>query len=160
MYDVHKHPASLADATIVYVEASSSSVRFLIDENERMAKELQTTKQGGELVTTSTRAKLKKAILDEILSLDTVMRALYSKFGTVHKVFVHLNRWQQRCARRARILMKLHAVVDYMQTWTMRYKGAPLHLPKMMKVSAVKLKARIRSPIWNYEELPQLITSI
>ena len=47
--DVHKHPTALADATRAYVEATSSSVRFLIAENERMAKELQTTKQGGEL---------------------------------------------------------------------------------------------------------------
>ena len=41
-------------------------------------------KQGGDLVTMSARVELKKAILDEVLSLDTVMRALYSKFGIVH----------------------------------------------------------------------------
>ena len=98
-----------------------------------MDKELQTTKQGGELVTTYAQTELRKEILDEVLSLDTVMQALYSKFGTVHKVVVHLNGWQHRCARRARILSNLHAAVDYMQTWTMRYKGVPLHLPKMMK---------------------------
>jgi len=51
---MRKHPKALADATRVYVEATSSSVCFLIAENERMAKELQMTKQGGELVTTST----------------------------------------------------------------------------------------------------------
>ena len=28
---------------------------------------------------------MKKAILDEVSSLDTVMRALYSKFGNMHK---------------------------------------------------------------------------
>ena len=50
MFDVHKHPTILADATRAYVKATSSSVRFLIAENERMAKELQTAKQGGELV--------------------------------------------------------------------------------------------------------------
>ena len=47
-----------------------------------------------------------------------------------------------------------------MQTWMMRYKGSLLHLPKMMKPRVVKLKARIWSQIRNYEELPQLITSI
>ena len=71
-------------------------------------------KKGGELVTTSTWAKLKKAILDEVLSLDTVMRALYSKFGNVHKAVVHLNGWQQLCVRKARILANVHDVVDYM----------------------------------------------
>ncbi len=45
-----KHPAALVDATKAYALATSSSVRFLIAENERMAKELQTAKQGGELV--------------------------------------------------------------------------------------------------------------
>ena len=54
----------------------------------------------------------------------------------------------------------VNVVVDYMQTWTMRYKADPFHLPKMMKPRAVEQKARIRSQIWNYEELPQLITSI
>ena len=70
---VHKNPAALVDATRVYVESTSSSVHFLIAENERMAKELQVAKQGGDLVTMSARAELKKAILDEVLSLDTVM---------------------------------------------------------------------------------------
>lgn len=32
--DVRKHPATLANATRVYAEATSSSVRFLIAENE------------------------------------------------------------------------------------------------------------------------------
>ena len=93
--DVHKHPAALADATRAYAKATSLSVRFFIVENERMAKELQTTKQGGELVIASTQAEMKKVILDEVSSLETVMRALYSRFGTVHKVVVHINFWQQ-----------------------------------------------------------------
>ena len=60
-----------------------------------MTKELQITKEGGELVTTSAREDLKKAILDEVFSLYSVMRALYSKFDTMHKVVVHLSGWQQ-----------------------------------------------------------------
>lgn len=95
MFDVCKHLAALVDATRAYAEATSSSVRFLIDENERMAKVLQMDKKGGELVTTSAQEELKKTILDEVLSLETVMQALYSKFGTMHKVVVHLNNYQQ-----------------------------------------------------------------
>ena len=60
-----------------------------------MAKELQMTKQGEELITTSSQAELNKAILDEVLSLDIVIQALYLKLGTVHKAVVHLNSWQQ-----------------------------------------------------------------
>jgi len=44
MSNVHKHPSVLADATKAYVKATNSSVFFLVDENERIAKELQTTK--------------------------------------------------------------------------------------------------------------------
>lgn len=94
MTDVHKHLAALANATRVYAKATSSSVHFLIAENDRMKKELQKSKQGGDLVTVSTQAKLKKALLDEVLSVDIVMRALYSKFGTMHMAVVHLNGWQ------------------------------------------------------------------
>jgi len=56
--------------------------------------------------------------------------------------------------------MNIHVVVDEMQTWTMKYKGAPLHLPKMMRVNVVELKAHIQSQIWKYEDLPQLIKII
>jgi len=49
---------------------------------------------------------------------------------------------------------------DYMQTWTMRYKGALLHFPKMIKPRAVELEAHIQSQIWNNEELRHLITSL
>lgn len=40
MTDVHKHPTALADETRVYAKATSSSVCFLITDNERMEKEL------------------------------------------------------------------------------------------------------------------------
>lgn len=143
MADVRKQPAALADVTKVYTEATSSILRLLIAENEWMAKELQIAKHGGDLVIIFAWAELKKEILNEVLSLDTVMWALYSKFGTVHKVVIHLNEWQQWCDRRAHIFMNMHVAIDDMQTWTMKYKEAPLHLPKMMRVNAVKLKARI-----------------
>lgn len=81
-----------------------------------MAKELQIFKQGGKLVRAFTQAKLKKEILDELLSLDIVMQELYSKFCIMHKVIFHLNRWHQRCVIRALILVNMHAIVDYMQT--------------------------------------------
>lgn len=73
MSDVRKHPATLTDATKAYAEAASMSVRFLIAKNERMDKELQAAKQGGEHVTTSTRAELRRTILDEVSPLETVM---------------------------------------------------------------------------------------
>lgn len=91
VFDVRKHLAALADATKAYSEATSSSVRFLIAENECMAKELQVAKQGGEHVTSSAKAELKIAILDEVSSVEIVMRTLYSRFITVHKSVVHLN---------------------------------------------------------------------
>jgi len=40
VFDMHKHPSVLANATRPYAEATSSSVRFLIPENEKMAKDL------------------------------------------------------------------------------------------------------------------------
>ena len=112
------------------------------------------------MVTASTSEELKKEIVDEVLSLGTVMEVLYSKFGIVHKAVIHLNGWKQWCARRARIFSNVHVVVNYMQTWMMRSKGAPLHFPKMMNPRAIELKAHIWCQIQNYEELPQLITSL
>lgn len=91
---MRKHQTILANATKAYSKDTSSSVLFLIDKNDRMAKELQMSKQGGELVTESTLVKLKKEILDELLSINTVMQEFYFKFGTWHKEIIHLNGWQ------------------------------------------------------------------
>ena len=154
MSDVHRHPVALGDTTKAYANATSSIVRFLIAENECIAKALQVTKLGEEKATTSARAEFKKKILDELLSLETIMQNLYFRFVTMHKSVIHLNGWKQRCARRPRIFSDIHTVVNHMQIWTMRYKGAPLHLPKMMKPKEVVLKAPIQSQIQNYEELP------
>ena len=44
-------------------------------------------------MTASALAELKKGILDEVLSLDIVMRPFYSKFGIMHKTVVHFNGW-------------------------------------------------------------------
>ena len=82
----------------------------------------------------SARAELKKEILDEVLSLDTVMRELYSKFGIVHKAVVHLYGHQQHYTKITRTLTYIHEIVDHVQTWKIRYKGAPLHLHKIMKL--------------------------
>ena len=71
--NVHKHPDTLVDATRVYAKATSSSVHFLIAKNEWMEKELQMAKQGGDLVIMSAWAELKKVILDEVLSIDTII---------------------------------------------------------------------------------------
>ena len=79
-----------------------------------MAMELQAAKKGGEHVTSSAIAELKRVILDEVSSLETIMRMLYSRFDTVHKAIVHLNGWQQHCARRARIFSNLRIIVDHM----------------------------------------------
>lgn len=62
--NMSKHPSALANAIKAYVKATSSSVFFLIVENEWMTKDLQTAKQEGKFVIASTQAKLKKAILD------------------------------------------------------------------------------------------------
>jgi len=48
VFNVCRHLPALAEDTKAYTEATNSSVRFLIAENERMAKELQATKQGKE----------------------------------------------------------------------------------------------------------------
>lgn len=92
-FDVCKHLATLADATRAYAEATKLSVQFLIAKNECMDKELQVAKKEGKHVTSSTKAKLKRAILDEVPSLEAVMQILYSRFITMHKSVVHINGW-------------------------------------------------------------------
>lgn len=109
--NVCKHLATLDDATKAYAKATSSSVRFLIAENECMAKELQAANQREEKALASARVEWRKEILYEISSLKAVMLNLYFRFVTMHKSVFHLNGWKQHCARRARILTDIHIVI-------------------------------------------------
>ena len=84
----------------------------------------------------------------------------YFRVVTVHKSLLHINGWKKHCARRAHIFTDIHTIFNHMQIWKMRYKGAPLYLPKMMKLKVVELKARIQSQIQNHEKLSQLITNL
>jgi len=54
--DVQRNPPSLVEATKAYAKAMSSSVKFLVAENEHMAKELQATREREEKSTGSARA--------------------------------------------------------------------------------------------------------
>lgn len=157
---VRRHLATLVDATKAYAEATTSSAKFFIAENECMVKELKEARQRKEQSTRSARAEMKMTILVEVSSLEIVTRRLYDRLITVHKAVVHLHGHQQHCTKIARTLADIHIAVDQVQTWTMRYKGAPLHLHKMMKPHVELDKACIQIQIWNYEELPPLITSI
>lgn len=96
---MRRHPVALANATKAYAEATSSSVKLLIAENKRTTKELQAARQGEEQSTTSTRAKMKKAILVKVSTLETVMQRVYDRFITVHKAILHLNGHQQCCTK-------------------------------------------------------------
>jgi len=89
--DVQRHPGALGDATKDYVEAMSSSVRFLVAENEHMTKELQATKQREEQSIGSAKSKMNMAILSKVLALETIMWRLYDTFITMHKVVVYVH---------------------------------------------------------------------
>jgi len=57
-------------------------------------------------------------------------------------------------------LKGIHAAITHVQEWTMRHKGDPLYFHKIMKPWVELDKALIQMLIWNYENLPLLITSI
>jgi len=60
--DVRRHIDALGDDTKAYAKSMSSSVNFLIEENERMNRELQAARQREEKSIGSTRVEMKKAI--------------------------------------------------------------------------------------------------
>lgn len=93
--DLRRHPTALADANKAYAEATSSSVKFLIAENEHMVKDLQATRKREEQPTWSTMAEMRKMILTKASTLEKVMWKMYDRFVTVHKAFVHLHGYQQ-----------------------------------------------------------------
>ena len=67
---------------------------------------------------------MKKVILTKVSALETVMQRLYDRIITMHKAVVHLHGHKQHCIKIACTLTDIHATVDHVQTWKMRYKGA------------------------------------
>lgn len=104
--------------------------------------------------------EMKKVILDKVSALENTMKKLYNIFFTMHKAFVHLYGFQQWCPKMVQTLQNIHVVIAHVQELTMRYKGAPLYLHKMMKSYSELDKEQIWMLIRNYEKLPSLITGI
>lgn len=103
----------------------------MIEENECMVNEFQLAEKREEQSTGSAKAEMEMAILAEVLILQIVTWRLYDRFVTMDKEVVHLH--QQCYTKITGTLTSIYVVVDHIQTWKMRYKGAPLHLQKMMK---------------------------
>lgn len=88
------------------------------------------------------------------------MWKLYDIFVTMHKVIVHLYGFQQMCMKIFQTLKYIHLAITHVEEWKMRYKGDTLYLHNMLKPWAELDKAQIQNLIWNYEQLPPLITNI
>jgi len=63
----------MAEASKAYSKATSSTVKFLIAENDRMVKNLQEAKKIVEKSTGSTMTEMKRAIVVKILNLEATM---------------------------------------------------------------------------------------
>ena len=105
-------------------------------------------------------AEMRKVILVEVSTLKATMQKLYDKFLIVHKVVVHQYGFQWWRRNIVQTLEDIHAAIAQVQEWTMRYKGALLHLPKMMKPQLELDKAKIWIQIQNYENRTLFISSI
>lgn len=80
----------MAEASKAYAKSTSSTVKFLITGNDRLAKDLQEARQRTEQSTGSAMTEMKKSIMVEISTLEATMRTMYRIFVTVHKVIFHL----------------------------------------------------------------------
>ena len=87
---VRKHTVAMADATMAYVGATSSNVKFMLEENEHIPKNFQVARQKSEKSTGSTMAEMRKVILTKVSTLEATMQKIYNRFVTVHKAVFHL----------------------------------------------------------------------
>lgn len=154
-----RYLVSMAKASKAYAEATSSMVKFLITENDRMMKELQDAKQRTKQFVGSSTSEMKKEMAVEIANLEATMQIMYRRFVTMNEVVFHLYDFRSSVCKHPK-LSNIHISIAHMQKWTMRYKGPPIFFHKRMKLEAKLNKAQIHMLIWNYEQLPSLITSI
>ena len=100
----------MVEASKAYVEAMSLTIKFLITENDRMAKDLQEAMQRVEKFAGSAMTEMKKVIVAEISTLEATMRTMYRIFFIMHKVVIHLYGFQ-RIARRQPKLSKIFTLL-------------------------------------------------
>lgn len=135
--DVRKNSVTMVDATLAYVGATHSNVKFMLAKNEQMAEKLQVDRkeleQSREQSVGSTMVEMRKAILVEVSTLETTMQNFYDGFVTVHKVVFHVQRLQQWSKNLIQTLRGIHASIPHVKEWITQYKRAPFYLPKMMK---------------------------
>jgi len=92
--DVRRHLATMVDASKAYVEAMSSTINFLLEENDRMEKDLQEVSQRIEQFVGYAKEEIRKEIHAKVLTLETTIWKSYDIFVTMHKVVVHLYGFQ------------------------------------------------------------------
>lgn len=161
---VRNHPVVVVDSNLAYAGITSSNSKFLLDENEKMARNLQEAKQEAkksrQQSVGSIMAEMKKVILSKVSTLETTMQKLYDRFFTMHNVFVHVQGLQQWRKNLVQTLREIHVSIVHVQDWKMRYKGALLYFPKMTKPQAKLDKANVWMLIQNYEQLSPFINNI
>lgn len=91
----------------------SSTIKFLLVENDWMEMYLQEAKQRKEQYARSTMAEMKKFILVELSTLETTMWKLYDKFFIVHKEVVHLYGFQQGCMKISQNIKNIHVAIAH-----------------------------------------------
>ncbi len=104
--------------------------------------------------------EMRKFILVIVSKLETTMRKLYDELFTMHKEVFRVHVLQQRSKEFVQTLRNIHATITHVEEWKMQYKGAPLHLPKMMKPQIELEKAKVHMLIQNYKQLTPFISSI
>lgn len=95
--DTRKHPNAIVEASLSYARSTSSNVKYLMTENEQLAKNLQATRKEAKQLqeithnAVSALGDIRKVIFVEVSSLGETMQKLYDRFVTVHKEVFYLH---------------------------------------------------------------------
>lgn len=120
-----------------FAEATKVNIDFLMKENEQLTKESASAcQQIDQLLienqrfsyTNSNRKELETTIFEKIHSLGDIMRQLYEKIVTLHKVAVPLHAMKKWLKENVKVLKVTYAAIDVIQYWGTKYINTPLDL--------------------------------
>lgn len=94
MSDTKKHPTTISNTRMAYVGATSSNVKFLLAENEKLEKKL-------------------------LLSRHNI----YDGFVAMNKEFVCVHDLQEWSKEFVQTLKNIHDSITHVQEWIMQHKG-------------------------------------
>lgn len=103
--------------------------------------------------TRSNREGLQTKILQELKSMEDMLKQVYEEMVILHKVMIPLYEIKNGCQKNLRILKLAHTTIDMIQEWSVGYLDAPASFARKGRIEDEIDKLEMKMNIQAYDQL-------